>query len=162
MEYTKNTRKIHEKDSPYFNNNDKVKYHGCAIYRVICSCGADYLGETIRNSEIRWNEHITVKHKNSDCVKHLNNHFDHEFRWFVLSHASKNSLKRKILEVHYMKTCQPSLINQINGDLLKLFRNADLKITVGHGTMSDQNQKVSDQTKNTPEILFDGKNSEKN
>ena len=53
MEYTKNTRKIHEKDSPYFNNNDKVKYHGCAIYRVICSCGADYLGETIRNSEIR-------------------------------------------------------------------------------------------------------------
>ena len=61
-----------------------------------------------------------------------------------------------------MKTCQPSLINQINGDLLKLFRNVGLKITVGHGTMSDQNQKVSDQTKNTPEILFDGKNSEKN
>ena len=100
------------------------------IYRVICSCGADYIGETIRNSEIRWNEHITVKDQNSDCVKHLNNHFDHEFRWFVLSHASKNCLKRKILEAHYIKTCQPSLINQINSDLLKLFRNADLKINV--------------------------------
>ena len=61
-----------------------------------------------------------------------------------------------------MKTCQPSLINQINSDLLKLFRNAGLKITVRHGTMSDQTQKVPDQTKNTPEILFDGKNSEKN
>ena len=100
------------------------------IYHVICSRGADYIGETIRNSEIRWNEHITVKDQNSDCVKHLNNHFDHEFRWFVLSHASKNCLKSKILEAHYIKTCQPSLINQINSDLLKLFRNADLKINV--------------------------------
>ena len=100
------------------------------IYRVICSCGADYIGETIRNSEIRWNEHISVKDKNSDCAKHLNNHFDYEFRWFVLSHASKNCLKRKILEAHYIKTCQPSLINQTNSDLLKLFRNAGLKINV--------------------------------
>ena len=35
---------------------------------------------------------------------------------------------------------------------------ADLKITVGHRTMSDQNQRLSDQTKNTPDILSDGKN----
>ena len=34
----------------------------------ICSCGADYIGETIRNSEIRWNEHITGKDKNLDCI----------------------------------------------------------------------------------------------
>ena len=97
------------------------------IYRVICSCGADYIGETIRNSEIRWNEHITVKDQKSDCVKHLNNHFDHESRWFVLSHASKNCLKRKILEVHYIKTCQPSLINQINSDLLNFLETQALK-----------------------------------
>ena len=43
-----NTRKY----SPYFNSKDKVKHHGCAIYRVICSCDADYTGETIRNYEI--------------------------------------------------------------------------------------------------------------
>ena len=109
-----------------------------------------------------WNEHITVKNKNSDCVKHLNNHFDHEFRWFVLSHASKSCLKCKILEAHYIKTCQPSLISQINSDLLKLFRNVGLKITVGHRTMSGQNKKLSDQTKNTPDILSDGKNSKQN
>ena len=71
-----NTRKIQS----LFYNKGKVKHHSCVIYRVICSCGADYIGETIRNSEIRWNEHISVKDKNSDCVKHLNNHFDHEFR----------------------------------------------------------------------------------
>ena len=114
-----NTRKMQS----LFKNKDKVKHHSCLIYRGICSCSADYIGETIRNSEIRWNEHITGKDKNSDCVKHLSGHFDHEFRWFVLSRASKNCLKRKILEAYYIKTCQPSLNNQINSDVLNLFRN---------------------------------------
>ena len=59
------------------------------IYRGICSCGADCIGKTIRNSEIRWNEHITGKDKNSDYVQPLKDHFDHELRWFVLSCASK-------------------------------------------------------------------------
>ena len=62
-----------------FNKKDKVRYHSCVLYRGICSCGADYIDETIRNSEIRWNEHITGKHQNSDCLKHLNDNFDHEF-----------------------------------------------------------------------------------
>ena len=35
-----------------FNNKDKLKHHSCVIYRDIFSCGADYIGETIRNSEI--------------------------------------------------------------------------------------------------------------
>ena len=38
-----------------FDNKDKVKHHSCVIYRGICSCGADCIGETIRNFEIRWN-----------------------------------------------------------------------------------------------------------
>ena len=95
-----NTRKTQS----LFKNKDKVKHHSCVIYRGLCSCGADYIGETIRNSEIRWNEHSTGKDKNSDCVKHLNDHFDHEFRWFVLSRASKNCLKHKILDAYYVKT----------------------------------------------------------
>ena len=41
------TRKIQS----LFNNNDKVKHHSCVIYRGICSCGIDYIGEAIRNSE---------------------------------------------------------------------------------------------------------------
>ena len=113
------TRKI----KSLFSNKDKVKHYSCVIYCGICSCGADYIGETIRNSEIRWNKHITGKDQNSDCVKPLNNNFDHEFRWFVLSGPSKNRLKREILEAYCIKTCQPSLNNQINSDLLNLFRN---------------------------------------
>ena len=50
-----NTRKI----QPLFNNKDKVKHHSCEIYHGTCSCDTDCIGETIRDSEIRWNEHIT-------------------------------------------------------------------------------------------------------
>ena len=89
---------------------------------IYCSFGADYFGETIRNSEIRWNEHI-IGWDNSDCVKHLNDHFHQEFRWIVLCPASKNCLKHKILEAYYITTCQPSINNQIDSDLLNLFRN---------------------------------------
>ena len=77
----------------------------------------------IKSSEIKWNEYNTRKDKNSDCVKHLNNHFDHDFRWFALSPVSKNCLKCKILEAYYIKACQPSLNNQINSDVFNLFRN---------------------------------------
>ena len=51
------------------NNKDKVKNHSCVIYCGIYSCDADYIGETIRNSEIRWTEHMTEKDKTSYCVK---------------------------------------------------------------------------------------------
>ena len=40
-----NARKIQS----LFNDKDKVKHHCCVIYRVICSCGADYFVETIWN-----------------------------------------------------------------------------------------------------------------
>ena len=63
-----NARKIQS----LFNYKDKIQHHTCVIYRGVCSCGADYIGETIRNSEIRWKEHSPGKDKNPDCMKHLN------------------------------------------------------------------------------------------
>ena len=53
--------------------------YSCVIYDSVCSCSADYIGETIRNSEIRWKEHSSGKDKDSDSVKNLNDNFDHEF-----------------------------------------------------------------------------------
>ena len=41
----------------------------------------------------------------------------------------------------------------------KWLYDTGLKTTVGQRKMSDQNQKLSEQTKNTPDILSDGKNS---
>ena len=40
-----------------FNNKDKVQHLNCVIFKGVCACGADYIGETICNVKIRWNEH---------------------------------------------------------------------------------------------------------
>ena len=55
-----------------FNHKDKVNPYSCIIYRGICSCGADYIGETVHNALLRWNEHENGTDKNSECAKHLN------------------------------------------------------------------------------------------
>ena len=59
-----NDRKVHS----LFNEKDKLKHHSWVIYCGICSCGANYIGETIGISEIRWIKHITGKDENSDYV----------------------------------------------------------------------------------------------
>ena len=51
-----NTRKIES----LFRNKDKLSHlshYSCIIYRGICSRGADYIGETVHNARLRWNEH---------------------------------------------------------------------------------------------------------
>ena len=40
-----------------FNNKDKVEHFSCIIQKGVCSCGADYIGEKIRNVNIRWNDY---------------------------------------------------------------------------------------------------------
>ena len=47
------------------NNRDKLCQYSCVIYREICSCGADYIGETVRNARLRWNEHENSIDNNS-------------------------------------------------------------------------------------------------
>ena len=50
-----------------FNNKDKVLHLSGVIYKGVCSCGANYIGETIRNVKIGWNEHKSETDKNSQC-----------------------------------------------------------------------------------------------
>ena len=114
-----NTRK----SKSLFSYKYKVSYYSCIIYRRICSCGADYIGETVRNARLRWNEHENGTDKNSECAKHLNENDNHEFKWSILSLAPKFSFKRKILEVYCIKTWNLILNNQLNNDILTLFRN---------------------------------------
>ena len=100
-------------------NYPKIQNHGCVIYHGVCSSGAEYNYQNIRNSNIWWKKYSTGRDKNFDCVKHLNdkfsncvkhlNNFSHEFWCFVLSRAPKNCLKQEIPEAYYIKTCQPSL-----------------------------------------------------
>ena len=84
---------------------------------------ADYIGETVRNTRLRQNEHENGTDKNSECAKHLNENDNHEFKWSILSLAPKVSFKSKILEAYFIKTLNPILNNQVNSDILTLFRN---------------------------------------
>ena len=71
------------KTQSLFDYKDKVQNLRCVIYHSVCSCGRDYIVENIRNSKIRWREYCTGREKNSYCVKHLKDNFNHEFQWFV-------------------------------------------------------------------------------
>ena len=69
-----------------FPIKDKVNQDSCVIYQRDCSCAQSYIGETVRNAEIRWNEH---EHKNSksEPAKHLKWNSTHKFRWTIISKA---------------------------------------------------------------------------
>ena len=74
-----NTRKIES----LFNNKDKVQHLSCVIYKGVCSCGADYIGETtILYVKIRWNEHESGIDENSECFKHLQEHLSLRGRYY--------------------------------------------------------------------------------
>ena len=53
------------------DNKYKVQYLSCAYYKGVCSCGVDYIGETICYVKVRCNEHESGTYKNSECFKHL-------------------------------------------------------------------------------------------
>ena len=58
--------------------------NSCVIYISICSCSADFIGETIRNVKIKWNEHKSGIDKNSEFFNYLQEHLSHDFKWSVL------------------------------------------------------------------------------
>ena len=48
-----------------FNKKDKLKHLSCVIYKGVCSCGADCIGETTCTVNIRCNKHESGIDKNS-------------------------------------------------------------------------------------------------
>ena len=112
-----NTHKIQS----LFPLKEKVQQLSCVIYKCICSCGETYVGETIRNCKIRCDERNDVS-KNSEPAKHLARNIEHEFSWYILARAPVNTIKRRILEVYFIKLIVPSLNDQLD-NVLMLFRN---------------------------------------
>ena len=43
-----------------FRVRDKSLHQDCKIYKGVCLCGESYIGETVRNVEVRWGEHKCV------------------------------------------------------------------------------------------------------
>ena len=112
------TRKIRS----LFNIKDKNLYPACKIYYGECVCGENYIGETVRNTVIRWSEHSNPTHK-SEPAEHINSNIEHTFAWKVLCHAPLEGHLRKNLEAIYIALFRPSLNDQKYFDRLMLFRN---------------------------------------
>ena len=60
----------------WFKTKDNVKHFSCVVYRGICSCGNNYIGETIRNAVTKIDEHEQPSGK-SEPSKHLKSNPGH-------------------------------------------------------------------------------------
>ena len=72
-----------------FSFKDKSVHQACKIYKGIFSCGEGYIGETIRNVEVRWEKHNNPM-KKSNPSNHIKDNPDHAFNWSALASASGN------------------------------------------------------------------------
>ena len=104
-----NTKKV---QSLLFSLKDKVDHYSCVIYRGDCSC----------NAKIRWNEH-EYKNSKSEPGKHWKENPTHKFTWTIISKAPENFCKCRVLEAYFIKTICPTLNEQLDNDILTLFRN---------------------------------------
>ena len=105
-----------------FALKDQVKHLPCVIYEGKCPCGRRYKGETIRNSDIRWNEQDSITCK-SEPAKHFADNKSHMFTWKVLASTPLHFWKRKILEVFFITKLKRNLNDQIEHHVLSLFRH---------------------------------------
>ena len=61
-----------------FHLKSKNPHPACVIYEGICTCKENYIGETKRNVEIRWEEHSDIN-KISEPSRHLKSNPTHAF-----------------------------------------------------------------------------------
>ena len=81
-----------------------------------------YVGETVRNMQIRWDEHNNIN-KKTEPSKHLFLNVRHSFNRSVLSFVHKNTRTRKNLEAFFIAKMKRSLNEQAELNVLNLFRN---------------------------------------
>ena len=113
-----NTKKVQS----LFPLKDKVDHSSFVIYQGDCYCDLNYIGEKVRNANIRWNEH-EYKNSKSEPGKHWKENPTHKFTWTIISKAPENFRKCRVLETYFIKTICPTLNEQLDNDILTLFRN---------------------------------------
>ena len=94
---------------------DKNPHLACKIYEGICSCSANYIGETKRNVETRWNE-LENPNNNSESAIHLRKFPDHKFDWKIHLTAPISAKLHKNFESSMIVLKEPSLNEQLNFD----------------------------------------------
>ena len=113
---------ISKKVKSLFSLKDKNPYTACQIYKGTCVCDETYIGDTIRNVDIRRNEDVDIR-KESESAKHLRENLNHKFKWETFLQAPKNYQQRKSLEASFIAIMGPTLNNQLDTKKLYLFRN---------------------------------------
>ena len=91
-------------------------------YKETCTCKEFYIGETKCNSEVRWNEHCSLK-KSSEVGDHLSVNPDHNIIWQIIPKTPTQTFKRKILEAFYIRKLKQTLNNQKDIKATHFFRN---------------------------------------
>ena len=71
---------------------DKNPYPACQICEGTCVCDETYVGETIRNVDIRWHEHQDIRNQEN---------LNHKFKWKTFLQDPKNYKQRKNLEASF-------------------------------------------------------------
>ena len=89
---------------------------------MTCPWSVTYIGATIRNPSIRWEERNDTT-KKSRPAKHLKINFHHVFNWLILCKASQNYKVRHNLEASYIALLKPTLNEQEDFEILTLFTN---------------------------------------
>ena len=113
-----NTRDIRS----LFQIKGNVKHYSYTIYEGNYSCDKNYVAESVRNVVLRWVEHEDPN-KQSEPAKHSKYFPDHQFNWKVLTRALEYTRKKKSLKLLLIKSINPSLNEQLDTDLLALFKN---------------------------------------
>ena len=109
-----------KKTKTLFPLKDRNTHPACKVYEGLCSCGVSYVGETKRNVEQRWSEH-RPPHKSEPAI-HLEENPSHSFTWKVINDAPLCNRERKNLEALIIAIKRPFLNEQVDSNLLCLFR----------------------------------------
>ena len=106
-----------------FKLKRKNPHPSCVIYQGVCSCLESYIGGTVRNVEIRWQEHEDTQEQDSEPAKHLKNNSTHSFTRKVLLPASSNRCIRQNMEALIIALKRPSLNKRAESKKLSVFWN---------------------------------------
>ena len=125
--FTDNKYDIHikwitKKVKQLFKLKSRNPHPSCVIYEGVCSCQESYIGETVRNVEIRWQEHEDTQ-KDSEPAKHLKNNPTHSFTWKVFLSVSSIRRIRQNMKVSIIALKRPALNERVVSKKLLLFRN---------------------------------------
>ena len=107
---------------PLFPLKGPINHKANITYKGTCPCKEFYIVQTKRNSEVRWNEHCSLK-KTSEVGDHLLVNPQHNITRRIITKTPVQIFKQKILEAFYFRKFKPMLNIQKDIKIKRLFRN---------------------------------------